>query len=294
MNGFLEVLQRHGIPYREYGAHHHTTQGRINLDCPDCSPGSGQYRLGYHLQKNYLTCWVCGYRRIPDTLASLTGLAPREFFHLLQRRDAPGHPRGEARPVTACVPPAGLGDLLPVHRRYLEGRGYDPDDLAARWEIRGIGLAPRLRWRVYIPIHQGGKVVSWTTRSVSNEVPDKYRSAGAHEEEIPAKTLLYGEDHCRHAVVAVEGPLDAWKVGFGAAATFGLKISQAQVARLARYPVRVICLDSEPEAQRKARWLLRTLAVFPGRTHNVVLESGKDPGEASPEELAELRRRFLE
>jgi hypothetical protein len=53
-------------------------------------------------------------------------------------------------------------------------------------------------------------------------------------------------------------------------------------------------MDNDERAQAVGRRLASQLAGFPGETAVVRLESGTDPGSADPEEIAELRRRFLD
>jgi hypothetical protein len=72
-----------------------------------------------------------------------------------------------------------------------------------------------------------------------------------------------------------------------------LAYTRAQVAQLARYPVRAICLDSTPEAQAVARRLANDLSVLRGETHVVELDA-PDPGEAKPHEIKQLRAAFLD
>lgn len=72
-------------------------------------------------------------------------------------------------------------------------------------------------------------------------------------------------------------------------ATLGVLVTSAQIARLARYPVRVVCFDNEAGAQRRALALCRELSVFAGTTQNVVLDAA-DPGSAPPAETRALRR----
>ena len=89
--------------------------------------------------------------------------------------------------------------------------------------LQGIGLHPRLPWRLFIPIHSHGRPISWTTRSIGTKDKKKYITASPAEEAAPHKQTLYGLDYCRHTVIVVEGPLDAWNIGPGAAATYGLQ-----------------------------------------------------------------------
>ena len=65
--------------------------------------------------------------------------------------------------------------------------------------------------------------------------------------------------------------------------------TRAQVERIAKYPVRVICFDSEKGAQDRALRLARELEVFPGETSNVRL-SGKDAATSPKAETRELQR----
>lgn len=284
-NDMKSWLEAHNIRVLEYGEHHHTTRGRLQVDCPYC-PSSGQYRLG--ISSTRANCWTCGPQRLIDTLVKLTG----ESFSVCQK-----FAKGQklkfskyVQPVTGKLTlPNCVNDFQSAHLKYLEKRGFDPDYLKSVWNVGAIGLAPRLQWRIFIPIVFDGKTVSWTTRKIVDKGSTaKYLTASPEHETYPAKSLLYGEDYVQHRVIAVEGPLDAWKIGKGAVATFGLSYTTAQVLRLSRYPVRYICFDNEPDGQRAAKKLCNELASFPGKTHNIQLDS-KDPGEAKPKEIIQLR-----
>lgn len=178
--------------------------------------------------------------------------------------------------------------MLTVHKRYLAGRGFDPDLLEKLWRLEGIGISSRLGWRIYIPIIYRDQRVSWTTRAIGDQVAQRYISASAEEEAINHKELVYGLDYCHHSVVIVEGPADAWAVGPGAGALFGTTFSTAQVAKLARVPYRFVCFDSSTEAQKRAQDLCGQLCAFEGQTVNVQLNA-KDPGSADKSELSKLR-----
>jgi DNA primase len=146
-----------------------------------------------------------------------------------------------------------------------------------------------LSWRIWIPVHVRGELVTWTTRSIGD---GGYVSARPEEERTPIKHCLYGLDHCRHVAVVVEGPADVWKIGPGAVATFGVSYTQEQVALLAEIPIRVVCFDREVGAQRQATKLCRALEAHPGSTCRVELDA-EDPGSASEEEVSALRKRFF-
>jgi len=189
--------------------------------------------------------------------------------------------------------PHGVGDFLEAHTSYLKKRGFDIEYLKSIWSIQAIGPALKLPWRLFIPIFdERGREVSWTTRAVGN-VESRYISASPEEEEIPHKTLLYGAHLAGSSIVVVEGPTDAWAIGRGCVATCGVGYSPEQFIKMSKYVHRIICFDSSDEAQERAEVLCRELSIFPGETENILLETGKDPAEADPEEIEDLRERYL-
>lgn len=280
------------IPYRTAGQHEHARPGWIQIDCPYCSPSSNRFRLGINLAKGYASCWCCGGKRLVDVMSAVTRQPIRvcyEWLHQL-KWDTVAHiqPRRSGK----LQVPKTVGRLLPPHRQYLHRRGFDPDEIAGIWGVQGIGIDSRLGWSLFIPIHHKGEIVSWTTRSIGDG-PRRYISAGANEEAIPAKHLLYGADLAQHAIIVCEGPIDAWAIGPGAVATMGLNYSKEQFIAMTKYPVRVVCFDNEPKAQYQAERLASELSQYPGDTYCITLETGKDAAESDKQEIQELRARYL-
>jgi hypothetical protein len=187
------------------------------------------------------------------------------------------------------VLPKGIKDMGKAHQLYLVKRSFDPNEIARLWGVQGIGIASRLQWRLFIPIMVDGETVSWTTRALTDEVSKRYIAAKPEEEKIPAPTLLYGMDYVRHVVAVHEGPTDVWRMGPGTVCTMGVKFSKAQIAALAKIPKRIVCFDSEPSAQRRAKDLCSRLEVFDGETLRVELDA-PDPGSAKPKEVRAFRR----
>lgn len=287
MADIQDILGQARIPYREAGSEH-VSSGWVGVDCPFCGDQQ-QFHLGINLAGKYAVCWRCGPHRLGDVLMKLT----REPWPVVKEW-LESIPRVVAGAYTASktggrlVMPSGLEPLQRPHKRFLEGRGFDLDELVRFWGIQGIGMASQHAWSIWIPIHQHGEVVSWTTRVIGNSEP-KYISAGAEEELVNHKMLLYGADFAGTGIIVVEGPTDVWAIGPGAVATFGLKYTKQQVLSLGQYAHRTICFDSEPAAQQTARRLALELQAFPGQTDVVELESGDDPAEADPKEIEELR-----
>lgn len=285
----IELLEQFNVPFKRHGEHHHTTANFIQVDCPFCSPNSGSFRYGFSLLYGGGNCWECGKHSAVETLTKITGLPLHEIRKIYNRPKgllAPGRPE---HPVK-CQIPAQVCDLQRAHRDYLRGRGFTNIGALERlWRIRGIGISTRLQWRLFIPIELYGETVSWTTRAIVDDVPARYISASPSEEVVSHKSILYGHDYIRHAAIVCEGPIDVWRIGPGAVATFGTGFSFAQINMIIKYPVRIICFDSEPEAQRRAKQMCAILATRQGTTTNVVLDSA-DPGSAGEKEIKRLRK----
>ena len=280
-----EILSDLKVEYVESG-HRHTRSGWLQLrKCPFCS--SDNYHLGFNLQSKYFFCWRCRWHSAPKVLQAL-GMPSDKARASVHGLDTLGTEKQRPRAARTQEPPE-IGVLTTAHIAYLENRGLNHEEITQVWGVKGIGLASRLKWRIYIPITYRGRVVSWTTRAIGDRVPQRYISASASEEEINHKELIYGGDYVTHSVVICEGPFDVWRIGPGAGAVFGTAFSSAQVRKLARIPRRFVCFDSSKEAQVDARELANQLSCFPGITENLLIDS-KDPGCASPREIRLIRK----
>jgi hypothetical protein len=257
----------------------------------------GYYRMGYSIERNVCSCWHCRGHRAIDTLMELTGEPFKVIKGLLGDLDR-DHIKQNVKDVRGKLKLPRSRPLAKAHIEYLQDRKFDPVELAKVWDLTGIDMmgwftAPsgkkmNLAWRILIPIYFKGEVVSWTTRTISERVSLRYISAPADCEVINHKHLIGGEDKIRHAVCVVEGPFDMMRIGPGAACTFGVGFSTAQVNRLARFSVRGVCFDNEPAAQERAHELVDMLSAFPGKTYNIQIDA-KDPGSAPPSEIRAIR-----
>lgn len=288
---FEELLYEHGVPVATEGKHFR--QGWLNFDCPFCSAGTGNHHMGYNVARHYVNCWKCGSHPLITTLAEILSISFAECGKLLTDLDIPLSKYIPKQRGKLVLPP-GISKLSPAHKRYLRGRGFDPKELVRRWGIKGIGMASRCAYSIFIPFHYRGEIVSWTTRAIHDR-GWRYMGAKANEEKYNAKELLFGEDLAVNSICVVEGPFDVFAIGPGAVGLMGLDWSESQLKRIATFPIRYICLDNRPSAQKIARELCSELDLFPGETYNVVLRS-KDPAEAkrtNHKELKKLRKLLL-
>ena len=281
-----DVLQAAGVAVAQGGEHRHVAQGWLGTDCPWCDSPSGKFHLGWPPTGRTVVCWICGRHSMADTLKRITQLPWEDVKRVLRR----SRPRLRAPVHTGKLQlPTGLRDLRGAHRRYLQDRGFDADEVTALWGLQATPSVGELAWRIWIPVYWHGELVSWTTRALGNRQP-KYLSAPDQHSRLPLKWTLYGQDYAYGAVIVVEGPTDVWRIGPGAVATYGVQWTQQQAALLEQIPYRAIVYDNTPRiAQQQARRLARRIN-WNGRTEVLRLRAD-DPGEASPQEVRQLRRR---
>lgn len=253
--------------------------------------------MGYNVARPRVNCYSCGGHNLAHTVSLLCRIPYAEAKELIG--DVEKEHFHNERVQGKLMLPYGLGPLKKVHKDYLLSRDFEVSEIVRLWSVGGIGPAPSLAWRLWIPIVLHGQVVSWTTRRLGEghandqgRTPLRYASASAKQEYMYHKHLLYGEDYCEHCVLICEGPTDVWRIGPGAVCTFGTGFTRAQVLRASKYAVRVVCYDAEAAAQRQANKLCDQLNGFPGEVYNVILDS-KDPGASGPKVIRKLRSRFL-
>ena len=288
MMEFEQILKDNNITYVTAGQHRHCRTGWIQFDCPFCGQGTHKYHMGFNLEYHITNCWRCGGHSVIDTLKELLG-AP---FHTVKEllKDIPKAKVQQTIQTTGKLKlPDGLKPLQKQHKKYLKARGFNPAELETLWKLQGTTIHADLSWRLFIPIHVGDQIVSWTTRSISDNAQRRYIGASKEHEAINKTQVLYGEQYCRHAIMICEGPADVWKIGPGAVATMGLNFSAAQIEAMLKYPTRIICLDNEKKAQARAEVLADMLSVYEGNTFNVQLDS-KDAGSATKKEINRLRK----
>jgi hypothetical protein len=288
---FTEILDEYGVPYATQG-NHHCRQGWVQIDCPFCEPDTNKFHMGYNIAYKYTTCYKCGYHDLVSVLSSACKISKPSAFKLVKNLTGKKIAITTAS-STKLVLPKNLTTLKKAHIKYLEKRGFNAQELVKIWKIQAIGISAHLSWRIFIPYILKGKTVAWTTRAISTEIKNKYKTAKNEQCLIPIKHLLYGQDYTnKNSVIIHEGPIDVWRTGHGAVAVSGLNYSSTQIKLLSQYKRRIICFDNEITAQKEAIKLCNTLSLFKGETINVCLDSN-DAGCATKKEIKKLRSLLL-
>ncbi len=282
-HNIISLLEDNGIHLTTEGAN--CAPGWQNCRCPFCEDTSDH--LGYNVESDYFSCWKCGFHPIKNVVSELLNLTNQETYDLLARYKKRPSMWLEERMITRTTRiqlPHGTKELSHRHRLYLQQRQFDPDILADRYGLLGTEHLGDYKFRIIAPIFQNGRLVSYIGRDITNRSDLRYKACPSEKEVVSHKHCLYGIDIVQNDfVVIVEGVSDAWRLGPGAVALFGLLYSSEQIKLLKRFKRRYIMLDSGENEFKRSKELAAMLSIFNGE--NIVVELGEDdPGDMKQEE----------
>ena len=302
----MDVIQFYhdfGIPYKTEG-HKHCKVGWVNIACPHCTGNPG-WHMGFHLTHHYFRCRRCGWKPIVNTLALLANVDYDEAYILAKQY---GSLYGYTKPIKEIKPnvspfllPPNLTELKTIHRNYLIGRNFNPDELIEIWDIKGIGPLSRVddndyKFRIFIPYYWGGTIISFDTRDVTGKKDVKYLACHKDREIIPHKEILYGrQEYWGSTGILVEGPTDAWRFGPQSCAASGIEYTDYQKMVLGRTFKRLfIVFDAgESAATYQARELKAELqSLYHTEVKQIDIQSG-DPGSMSQSEADYLVKQLI-
>ncbi len=300
MADIQRLLTDHNVPFTTEGQH--STDGWVNVHCPFCT-GSREFHLGLHEDGGAAHCWRCGTHSALSALNAILEMPAPEVRKLLEKYQIRTTRKRQEEAKVAIFPmkfPKPNAPLSPLYKRYLEGRGFDPEELEKEWGVFQTGPVSFLddisySHRIIIPIRWDGEVVSFQGRDITGKSDRKYLVCPKRREKIHHKNILYGKQESwrrSRGIIVVEGVTDVWRLGRFSAATFGIEFKMEQILQLARLHDRFhIVFDDEPQAQRQARELATKLKAL-RKTADVHKIQG-DPGAMRPDDAKHLVRSLL-
>jgi hypothetical protein len=219
--------------------------------------------------------------------------------------DGPGAAGPEIRLPEGLVPVHGLSPDHPA-ARYLLGRGFDIEELWARWQVAycaaASGSRPPIYRRLVVPIYNTrvrfvpdvgpdpAVLVGWQARAIGPVFPGEAKYLGASG--MKKSRILYGQPAALASagpVVVTEGTTDVWRLGTNAVALLGKTLSEFQRDQLrSRFRGRPLVLffdrDAREEARAVSKWL-QSARVAGGGDAQVVIanlpEGRQDVGECT-------------
>lgn len=298
----LQFCEDKGIEYWTGGKN--VSQGWVNIQCPMCSDNSNHG--GFNPAAGYYSCWKCGGHRIEQVIMKLLSIRYKHAKELLYeysgdyfQRNAINKNTG-IKKIREIIPPGSEG-LHKYHRKYIEKRGYNPDELAKKYALRSA--PPLTFWngieysnRVIIPIldSTGKKCISFQGRDITGKDKIRYKGCPNDLAGMNYKETLYNLHNCYSTgILVLEGVADVWRMGDNSVCTFGTSMKKAQLRLLSQFERVFFLFDPEPEAQAKARSAAVELAAMGVVTEVMRLDNGKDAGELSEKEAAYIKKQLF-
>jgi len=277
------------IPYTTEGKN--TQKGWINIQCPFCNDMSNHG--GFNLAKQYYHCWRCGAHKFETVLKKLLHVSGYELQEILEHYsiDIPKPKEIALKTLSSTLQLPKTQPLTNQAKMYLINRNFNPEEIEKQWKIKSTLNIGFYKDRIFIPIYNNNQMVSFTTRDITNKHPIKYLSA--KQELLSHKHIIYGMDYVKNKkAIVVEGCMDAWRIGPGAVALFGISYTKKQVLLLSTLSVLFILLDAD--AMHSAEKLYTELYNLVPHVEIITLPSyAKDPAELKLEDAVYIRKYLL-
>ncbi len=290
-----EYLQAMHVQYWENGVN--VSKGWVGTQCMYCDDHHNH--LGIHLYYKNYSCWKCEAKgNLIQFIIDLENISYRTALQRIDeyQSDTPLELQERERltPTNGNILPYGCTPNLSTRQnKWLQGRRYTPTVIQAKWGIIAGPLTGNWAHRIICPVRSKGKTMSWVGIDTTGTQYAKYKAAPVEKSFLPVSELLYGVDYVqKNAVLIVEGMLDAWRMGLGTVATFGMGVGNWKIHTLAELNTNqyFIMFDSEPLAITKAKELGSVLKHTTGR-HVELLELPQgDPDDLDDQTATDLRK----
>jgi len=271
-------------------------EGWIGVNCPFCPDGDPSQHLGINLYSKGINCWRCPAKgsitkyimKIERKSFSQIISLVKTYANTLSLENLKNYDRTDAVLVRNLKHDFKLiSELQTIHKRYLESRNLDAEYIYNKFKLNCIGPGER-DWsnRLYIPVIQRGKILSYTTRATNKNPKLPYKNAPVEYSVQDIKELLYNYDTAKEIIIVTEGPGDVWNTGDGFVCTFGTKFTDYQVSLIRKHKKVFILFDKDAEIP--ATNLLHQINAI--TDVELLLLSEGDPGELSLEDVKSLRK----
>ncbi len=290
-----ELFEDYDVEYWTEGKN--VSRGWINVQCPFCDDHSNH--CGVRLKDFRVSCWKCGGHRLLSFITTLLDVSYSDA-KAIAKSLSPGE--GKFYPPLNGSSGIGLVTALPsestskfphLHKKYLRSRGFPVIKTIRKYRLKAVGEVGHYKFRIVIPIYMDRKLVSFTTRDVTDRQEPKYKDATPEESSIDPKHLVYNIDSVPKGSDAflVEGPLDAWKLGDGAISLGGVQFTERQVVIINKRKIRnlYILLDNDGPGKRAATRLSKVFAPLVKTCEILTLDKVLDPGELTTSEVGVLK-----
>lgn len=279
--------------------------GWIGVQCPNprCNRNTLPDYGGFNIPGGYYSCWSCGGHTLPRVVKWLLKINNHEVQNLIwdytgsaMMSSSLNYKKKKAGHVKVVDVPGGA--LKRSHKEYLEYRGFDPDYLIEKYDLRAVGkktettLEREYKNRIIIPIiTRDNKIISFQGRDVTDTQKVRYKGCHINKSVVNYKHTLYGLPFASNKQCAlVEGVIDQWAMGDGFLCTFGTALTAYQIREISYFEKIFILFDPENTAQVLAEKVAHKLAALDREVEVIKMDSNFDPGDLGEDDIRYIRR----
>lgn len=296
----IQLYKDFNVPFATEG-HKHCREGWVNTTCPFCTGNPGMH-LGYNMADNFYVCWRCGWKATHKALALLIHVSEKEAKEIARKYGGKSHVKST---VTVRIGqkkfrlPPSTAPMNDRHKRYLTKRKFDPEVIEKIWDVQGTGPISLMdgisfSHRLVIPIYWENRIVSFQTRDITAKHSLRYITCPEQRERIKHKHIFYQAIPTKDsdACICVEGVTDAWRFGYGAIATFGIKYTKYQVREISkRFKKVFVVFDDDPQAIKQSEKLTAELILRGVDAYSIKIQG--DPGDMAQTDADALKKELL-
>lgn len=274
--------------------------------------GDTKKRLYINRKKGIYWCWNCeATGTLPSLVADRNGIPIEEAWKFI-KAIAQDHGHTESKIPIELEPikeqESSLEIELPSMYRplWIEHNTIDYKTAIEYFESRGFGLEDteqyrigycsrgKYKGRIIIPVFQDETLVYFVARDYTKTAEKRYLNP-----PISTDKILFNYDSAkRHKqIILTEGALDTMKMGPQSTGLFSKVLHTGQMEMLLRTEAEevVICLDppeKDPDITKDISRIVSMLGSY-FKLSYIYIPEGKDPGECTKEEMAQLyKERF--
>lgn len=288
-------LVKKGIPYATEGENISKKGNWIGVNCPFCVVPDTKNHLGINLNTKAIKCWRCSVKgTIIKYMMKIQHISYEDaLMQVGTKRSAlevPDEYHREVPDKTITPLPIHEG-LLDPHRQYLVDRHFDPDKLIHDYKLRCTGPVtdmPYMANRIVIPYIINNRIVTYTTRDITDKAQQRYRAAEVEHSIIPIDHLLYNIHTVKDTAIIVEGSFDVFRIGPGTVGMGSLVWNSQRVIQLRHVKRAFIFPDFEYHAKQEWEILAHSIATIVPDVHFCDIDEG-DPGALTDDDVRNFR-----
>ena len=219
---------------RTYTSGNNISTGWIGMKCPFPGCDDESNHCGIRLADLRVSCWKCGSHSIYSLISRIIGSTDKKKIKKILKEISKDTKKTvqeilEDKPHLiksyTKLPPESTSILPEIHKEYLKSRNFYPNLIKRKYDIMACNNIGKYKFRLIVPFYQNRRLVSFTTRSIFDDIKPKYLNPTGFEVELSPKKSLYNIDNLKKGkdVLILEGVTDVWRFGEGAVSLGGIE-----------------------------------------------------------------------